>query len=98
MAGSHTSSNSTDDSVTTFAIGANGALQATAGTATQNTPRSMAISPNGLFVYVANYGSNDVEAYSINSDGSLSLFERAQSSSATSRRRSALIPAAASST
>ena len=32
----------------------------------------MAISPNGLYAYVANYGNNDIELYSINSDGSLS--------------------------
>jgi 6-phosphogluconolactonase (cycloisomerase 2 family) len=31
----------------------------------------MAISPNGLYAYVANYGNNDVELYSVNSDGSL---------------------------
>lgn len=39
----------------------------TAGT----NPYSVTVDPSGKFVYVANYGSNDISAYIIGPDGAL---------------------------
>ena len=43
--------------------------------ATGTHPYSIAIHPSGKFAYVANYGSNDVSAYSIDSSGALTRID-----------------------
>ncbi len=43
-----------------------GALISVGTTATGTNPRSIAVDPSGRFVYVTNFGSNNVQAYSIN--------------------------------
>jgi 6-phosphogluconolactonase (cycloisomerase 2 family) len=57
-----------------YAINAsNGTLTrvGTTATATGTTPVKMAIDPTGKFAYVANNGSGNVSAYTINNDGTL---------------------------
>ncbi len=66
-------SNQTDNTISAYAIAANGTLTALAGSpypAGQN-PAGAAVDPTGNFLYVANVLSDNVSGYSIASDGSL---------------------------
>jgi DNA-binding beta-propeller fold protein YncE len=59
-----------------YSIGSGGALSAItlsgAGSTTGSNPLGIAISPNGIYLYLANYGSAALSAYSIGSGGGLS--------------------------
>lgn len=68
--------------VSAYTIGSDGALTDVAGTScgtglpnncfTAGTaPRSLAANPGGQYLYVADYGSDEVSAYSIGNDGAL---------------------------
>jgi 6-phosphogluconolactonase len=57
-----------DDNVSAYSIGANGALTPVPGSpfaAGRNGPLSVAVDPTGKFAYVASDLSNNVLAYSI---------------------------------
>ncbi|MBH0204625.1 MAG: beta-propeller fold lactonase family protein, partial [Nitrospira sp.] len=72
-------SSSTSNVVTVFQIGASGLLTLVSATgANQNpisvggtAPKSIRISPNGSFLYVANSGSNNITAFQIGTNGLL---------------------------
>lgn len=72
-------SSSTSNVVTVFQIGASGLLTLVSATgANQNpisvggtAPKSIRISPNGSFLYVANSGSNTITAFQIGTNGLL---------------------------
>jgi 6-phosphogluconolactonase (cycloisomerase 2 family) len=74
-------SSSTSNVITVFQIGASGLLTLVPATgANQNpisaggtAPKSIRISPNGSFLYVANSGSNTVTAFQIGTNGLLTL-------------------------
>ena len=67
------------DAIYSYAIQANGSLAPQASTTTgvaptattQISPVAMTISPNGNFLFEANYGSNNVGAFAIGSGGTL---------------------------
>ncbi|MBH0203479.1 MAG: beta-propeller fold lactonase family protein [Nitrospira sp.] len=80
--------NSASNDVTAFSIGATGLLSLIAPSGTNanpvttsvTAPKSMAISPNGSFLYVANSGSHNVTVFQIGANGLLTLVPPAGSS------------------
>jgi 6-phosphogluconolactonase (cycloisomerase 2 family) len=63
--------NEIDDSVTSYAINANGTLTKVQTKAAGTDPNSLAVDPAGPFLYVSNESTRDVSAYKIESDGKL---------------------------
>jgi 6-phosphogluconolactonase (cycloisomerase 2 family) len=65
-----------DNSIGEFNIGTNGVLSPIAGSPLGQTnginPLSVIIEPSGTYMYVADEGSNNISAYTIASDGSVS--------------------------
>ena len=59
--------------VSAYSVDSDGLLKHIADSPAGIVPRSVTVDPLGKFVYVANYGSNDVSAYSIGSSGALTL-------------------------
>ncbi|HEY4902616.1 MAG TPA: beta-propeller fold lactonase family protein [Candidatus Sulfotelmatobacter sp.] len=65
-----------DNSIAEFTIGSDGGLTPIAGSpigqADGINPLSVVVDPSGTYMYVANEGSNNVTAYTVASDGSIS--------------------------
>ena len=62
-----------DSSVSTFSIDLTKGLLTASGTAvaTGSVPSAMLLAPSGTALFIANSGTNDISAYSVKSDGSL---------------------------
>jgi 6-phosphogluconolactonase (cycloisomerase 2 family) len=62
-----------DSSVSTFSIALSTGLLTASGTAvaTGGVPSAMLLAPSGTALFIANSGTNDISAYSVKSDGSL---------------------------
>jgi 6-phosphogluconolactonase len=65
-----------DNSISEFTIGSDGSLAEISGSPIGESfinPSSLLVEPSGKYLYVTNQGSNNVAAYSVGTDGSLTI-------------------------
>ena len=75
-----------DNTISEFTIGANGSLTAINGSpigGTLNNPFSLFVNSSGKYLYAGNQGSGNLTAYSIGSDGTLTLLTNSPFATAT---------------